>query len=168
MEHLALAAQIYIRMDRLDLAKKTLSSMKQADEESVLTQLCSVYIHLAVGRSEVQDAIHTLGSLTEQYGNSSMLLNLNAAALLVAGRYDAAEKPLLEAVAEEESSGSGANSDTLINLIVCYQHLGKGMKATAPLLEQLKSGFPTHPFVQGLSRVEGAFERESIKYKVAA
>ena len=167
MEHLALSAQIYIRMDRLDLAKKTLSSMKQADEEAVLTQLCSVYINLAVGRSEVQDAIHTLGSLTEQYGNSSMLLNLSGTALIVAGRYDAAEKSLKEAIAEEQSNGS-ANSDTLINLVVCYQHLGKGMNQIAPLLEQLKSGFPTHPFVQGLSRVEGAFERESVKYKVTA
>ena len=166
MEHLALTIQIYIRMDRLDLAKKTLSSMKQADEEAVLTQLCSVYIHLAIGRSEVNDAIHTLGSLSEQYGNSPFLLNLNAAAFIVAGRYDAAEKCLTEAVTEEEATGS--SSDTLINLVVCYQHLGRGMDVIGPVLEQLKSGFADHPFVQGLARVEGAFERETGKYKVAA
>lgn len=166
MEHLALTIQIYIRMDRLDLAKKTLVSMKQADEEAILTQLCSVYIHLAIGRSEVNDAIHTLGSLSEQYGNSPLLLNLNAAAFIVAGKYDAAEKCLTEAVTEEEATGS--SSDTLINLVVCYQHLGKGMDVIAPVLEQLKTGFADHPFVQGLARVEGAFEREAGKYKVAA
>jgi coatomer protein complex subunit epsilon len=166
MEHLALTSQIYIRMDRYDLAKKTLGLMKQADEEAVLTQLSSVYINLAIGKSEVQDAIHTLGSLTEQYGNCPMLLNLNASAFIVAGRYDNAEKCLLEAVNEEESKGS--SSDTLINLVVCYQHLGKGMGAIGPVLEQLKSRFPEHPFVQGLARVEGAFERESIKYKITA
>mmetsp|Transcript_22390 Transcript_22390/g.28253 ORF Transcript_22390/g.28253 Transcript_22390/m.28253 type:complete len:305 (-) Transcript_22390:180-1094(-) len=166
MEHLALTVQIYIRMDRIDLAKKTLASMKQADEEAVLTQLCSVYINLAVGRSEVQDAIHTLGSLTEQYGNSPMLLNLNASAYIIAGRYSEAETCLTEAISEEE--GTGSSSDTLINLVVCYQQLGKGMDAIGPVLEQLKRGFASHPFVQGLARVEGAFERESIKYKVAA
>lgn len=166
MEHLALTVQIYIRMDRLDLARKTLTSMKQADEEAVLTQLCSVYLNLAVGRSEVQDAIHTLGSLTEQYGNSPMLLNLNASAFLVAGRYDDAERCLLEALSEEE--GTGSSSDTLINLVVCYQQLGKGMAAIGPVLEQLKSGHANHPFVQGLARVQGAFDRESIKYKVTA
>ncbi len=168
MEQLALSIQIYIRMDRLDLAQKTLSTMKQADEEAVLTQLSSVYINLAMGRSQVQDAIHTLGSLSEQYGNSSMLLNLNATAYIVAGRYDIAEKSLLEAVAEEEQAFGSASSDTLINLVVCYQHLGKGMGEVMPLLEKLKSLFPTHPFVQGLNRVEGAFEREAVKYKVSA
>ncbi len=166
MEHLALTVQIYIRMDRLDLAKKTLTSMKQADEEAVLTQLCSVYINLAVGRSEAQDAIHSLGSLTEQYGNSPTLLNLNATAFIVAGKYDEAERCLMEAISEEE--GTGSSSDTLINLVVCYQQLGKGMDAIGPVLEQLKSGYANHPFVQGLARVQGAFERESIKYKVAA
>ena len=170
MEHLALCTQIYIRMERLDLAKKTLEIMKKADEEAILTQLCSVYTNLAAGRSEVEDAIHTLGSLTEQYGNSPFLLNLNASAYLIAARYDAAEKSLLEAIAEEQqqNSSSGASSDTLINLVVCYQHLGRGMKVIAPLLDQLKSGYPNHPFVQGLNRVEGAFERESVKYKVTA
>lgn len=164
MEHMALAIQIYIRMDRLDLARNTLRSMKQADEESILTQLCSVYINLANGRSEAQEAIHTLGSLTEQYGNSPMLLNLNAAANIVAGQYDAAEKCLNEAMGEE----SITSSDTLINLVVCYQHLGKGMDVIGPILDQLKSAFPDHPFVQGLARVDGAFEREAVKYKVAA
>lgn len=166
MEHLALAAQIYIRMDRLDLAKKTLASMKLTDEEAVLTQLCAIYINLAVGRSEVQEAIHTLGSLTEQYGNSPLLLNLNASAYIIAGRYDDAQTCLTEAISEEE--GTGTSSDTLINLVVCYQQLGKGMDAIGPVLEQLKSGYASHPFVQGLARVEGAFERESVKYKVTA
>lgn len=165
MEHLALAVQIYIRMDRLDLAKNTLCTMKQRDEESVLTQLCGVYINLAIGRSEGNDAIHTLGSLSEQYGNSPMLLNLSAAANIVAARYDVAERCLTEAIGEETS---GSSSDTLINLVVCYQHLGKGMDMIGPVLEQLKSGFPEHPFVQGLARVDGAFERESVKYKVTA
>lgn len=164
MEHKALAIQIYIRMDRIDLAKQTLNVMKQTDEEAILTQLCSVYIHLAIGRSEAQDAIHTLGSLTEQYGNSPMLLNLNAVANIVAGKYDVAERFLTEAIGEEAIT----SSDTLINLVVCYQHLGKGMGDIGPLLEQLKSAFPNHPFVQGLARVDGAFERESVKYQVAA
>mmetsp|Transcript_22056 Transcript_22056/g.25098 ORF Transcript_22056/g.25098 Transcript_22056/m.25098 type:complete len:179 (+) Transcript_22056:298-834(+) len=164
MEHLAITIQIYLRMDRIDLAKQTLSTMKRADEESILTQLCSVYISLATGKSQAQEAVHTLGSLKEQYGASPMLLNLNAVAFMVGGRYENAEKCLMDAVTE----GGGESSDTLINLIVCYQHLDKGLDEIGPLLERMKIGYPFHPFVQGLARVEGAFEREAVKYRVAA
>jgi coatomer protein complex subunit epsilon len=170
LEHLALSTQIYIKMDRYDLAFTALQSMKAADEESILTQLSSVYLNLANGRSQVQDAIHSLTSLTEQYGNSPMLLNLVAAAQIIAGNYEVAERVLMECVSEEQQGqgSSGSSSDTLINLVVCYQHLGRGMGVIGPVLEQLKSAYSDHAFVQGLARVEGAFERESIKYKVAA
>lgn len=93
-----------------------------------------------------------------------MLLNLNASANMVAGNYENAERFLTEAIGEEKV----VSSDTLINLVVCYQHLGKGMEAIRPLLEQLKGGFPEHPFVQGLARVDGAFDREAAKYRVSA
>lgn len=162
MEHLALSVQIYIRMDRLDLALKTLASMKKKDEEAVLTQLCSCYVKVVTGKSQALDAVHLLGSLTEQYGASTMLLNLTAVANMTAGLYAEAETTLIEANSE------GEDVDTLINLIVCYQQQGKTMKEIAPLLQKVKSNYPSHPFVQGLVRVEGAFEREAVKYKVAA
>ena len=162
MEHLALATQIYLRMDRLDLAKKTLGVMKQKDEEAVLSQLCACYICIASGKSEALDAVHLLGSLTEQYGACPMLLNLVAASNMAAGKYAEAETDLMEAMAE------GEEVDTLINLIVCLQQQGKGMDVIGPLLERVKSNYPKHSFVQGLVRVESAFERESIKYKVTA
>ena len=60
MEQLALVIQIYIRMDRLDLAKETLVTMKSADEEAVLTQMSSVYVMIANGRSTAPDAVHTI------------------------------------------------------------------------------------------------------------
>lgn len=162
MEQLALCVQIYLRMDRLDLANKTLGKMKQKDEEAILTQLCACYIRVVTGSSEALDAVHLLGSLSEQYGASVMLLNLTAAANMAAGNYAEAETSLMEATSE------GEDVDTLINLIVCYQQQGKGFNTIAPVLEKVKNMYPSHPFVQGLVRVEGAFERESMKYKVAA
>lgn len=161
IEQLALSVQIYLRMDRLDLAKQALGKMKQNDEEAVLTQLCACYVAIYVGRSQAVDAVHIVRSLSEQYGTSVMLLNLSAAAHMACGEYSEAETFLIEAMAE------GDDVDTFINLIVCYQHQGKFME-TEKLLQKVRSVFPNHPFVQGLSRVEGAFERESIKYKVTA
>jgi hypothetical protein len=35
-------------------------------------------------------------------------------------------------------------------------------------VEEFKMSFPQHSFCKGLARVEGAYEREAMKYKVAA
>mmetsp|Transcript_48209 Transcript_48209/g.89371 ORF Transcript_48209/g.89371 Transcript_48209/m.89371 type:complete len:302 (-) Transcript_48209:1270-2175(-) len=161
MEHIALSLQIYLRIDRIDLARQQLDLLKQADEDAVLTQLSSVYVDVANGRSTAPDSVHTLGSLTEQYGPSLMLLNCMAVAQMTAGNFKAAEAVLTEA-----SQEGGNDADTLINTVVCYQHMGKDAASMEPLLAKLRSGHPSHPFVQGLVRVEGAFEREALKYKV--
>jgi coatomer protein complex subunit epsilon len=160
LEHTSLALQIYLQIDRLDLAKTQLQLLKQADEDSILTQLGSVHIALATGSSMAKDAVHTLSQLSEQYGPSVFLLNLLACAYIQQGQYEQAEGRLLEAQAE-----GATDADTLVNLIVCsqYQH-----KPTAGLVQQLKQQYPDHFLAKGLEMVEGAFEREAMKYKVAA
>jgi len=166
MEHLAISLQIFIKIDRLDLAESQLRLMKQADEDSVLTQLCSAYISIATGRSAISDAIHVLGMLSEQYGPSIMLLNLTAVSQMTACNYEGAEVILAEALAS--ASPDEDNSDTLINSVVCALHQQKGMEKLEPLLVKLKAQYPNHPYVVGLLRVESAFERESNKYLVRA
>jgi len=166
MEHIVLSLQIFLKIDRLDLAEAQLSLLKQADEDSVLTQLGSVYYNIATGKSGADDALHTLGMMSEQYGPSIMLLNLMAVTYLMAGNFSAAEKVLLEARLEIESTGV-QNADTWINLIVCASQLGKD-KAASEYLVQMKKNFSSHSFVKGLERVENAFDRESLKYVVDA
>jgi len=158
MEHLAVSLQIYLKIDRLDLAEEQLRLMKQADEDSLLTQLCSAYLGIAGGRSTVDDAVHVLASLSEQYGPSVMLLNVTAVANLVKGNYDTAEAALAEAAQEH-----GNDADTLINTIACYWQMGKGGD-TQPFIAKLKSGHPLHPYVQALDRVASALDREAVKY----
>lgn len=161
MEHIVLALQIYLKMDRIDLAKEQLSLLKQADEDAILTQLGSVYVSLANGSSTAHDAIHHLRSLSEQYGPSPLLLNLMAVSYMTSAQYEEAEASLEEC----RRDFSQNIPDTLINLLVCYQH---EQKPIGPILAELKRSFPNHAFCQGLERVEGAFEREAVKYKVSA
>lgn len=163
MEHLCLSLQIYIKMDRLDLAASQLSLMRQGDEDAVLTQLGAVYLAIATGSSTASDAIHHLNSMSEQYGPSPLLLNLMACSYMVSGNFEGAESSLRDCLSEFPE-----DADTLVNMVVCYQHMGKGMTAIGPVLAKLKTNYPHHTFCQGLERVEGAFERESLKYKVAA
>lgn len=165
LEQMALTLQIYLRIDRIDLAKEQLDAMRSVDEDAILSQLCAAYVDVANGSSTAADAIHHLNTLQEQYGASLMLLNCAAVAHLTAGNYSEAEDSLAEAVAE---FNGGEDADTLVNTVVCYQHLGRAAGDIDPLLNTLRTKFGAHSFVEGLKRVEGALERESIKYKVDA
>jgi len=128
MEHIALTLQIYLKIDRLDLAKQQLSLLRQADEDAVLTQLCSVHVNLATGSAGAADALHTLTSLTEQYGPSSFLLNLTACGLMQQGDYAGAESKLLECLRDHPECPI---PDTLVNLLCqaadqIHQRIGNG------------------------------------------
>jgi len=160
MEQLALALQIYIKIDRNDLAQESLRQLKQMDEDAVLTQLGQVYVSLAAGSSSAGDAIHTLNSLMEQYGPSPMLLNLMACAKISQGDYAGAEKRLMECITEFPDL---MITDTLVNMIVCTQQQGK---PTTKWVTEMKTRYPHHPFCAGLDRVVTALEREVLKYKV--
>ncbi|KAL3811559.1 hypothetical protein ACHAXA_009688 [Cyclostephanos tholiformis] len=162
MEHLAMCVQIYIKIDRLDLARDALNLLRQADEDSVLVQLSTAYLSLAQGASRCDDAAHIFAALSEQYGPSLMLLNCMAVANIVGGKYDVAESNLKEAIAEY---GGGNDADTLVNMVVCSQYLGKGGGTEIDrYLNALRAMCASHPFVRGMVQVEGAFEREAGKY----
>jgi coatomer subunit epsilon len=161
MEHMSLKLQLFLKLDRLDLAVEQYHLLRQADEDAVLTAIGGVHVALATGASASDTAIHTLSMLSEQYGPSVLLMNLMAASYIVSSKMEAAEGVLTDCRRDFPT----LNADTLINLIVCTQHQGKDV---GPLIAELQQAFPTHPFSMGLERVIGAFERESIKYKVAA
>lgn len=159
MEHIALALQIFLKIDRLDLAKQQLQLLRQADEDAILTQLGSIYVNLATGSSGADDAIHSLNMLTEQYGPSSFLLNLMACALMNQGDFASAEGKLQECLRDHPEVPI---PDTLVNLVSC---LTQQNKAADPLIIQMQQAYPTHEFCVGLERVTTAFDREAIKYK---
>lgn len=161
MEHISMALQIYLKLDRIDLAKAQLDLLRQTDEDAVLTSLGAVHVALAGGSSTASDAAHYLNSLSEQYGPSPLLLNLSACANCMTGDYEEAESKLLDCKREFQQP----NADTLINLIVCSQYLNK---PSDEYVQELKESFASHSFLAGLERVEGAFAREALKYKVAA
>jgi len=160
MEHSSIVLQIYLKLDRLDLALQQLELMRQLDEDAILTSLAAIHVALAGGSSTASDAAHHLNSLSEQYGPSPLLLNLSACANCMTGDYAEAEAKLLECKKEAQSP----HPDTLVNLIVCSQYLNK---PTSEYVNELMEMMPEHPFLEGLKRVEGAFSREATKYKVS-
>ena len=121
------------------------------------------------GSSAASDAEHTIASLAEQYGPSVFLLNLLAAALAAQGDYAAAETKLQEAL--KDFPEIKHQHDTLINLIAVQTQQNKKADA-AETLQQLLQEHAIKPtsssmgFCAGLERVQTAFDREAIKYKV--
>lgn len=157
--------QVLLQHYRLDAAKVQLQKLQQQFEESVIAELCQVYIQLAEGSSSAEDAEHNLNQLSEQYGPSVYLLNLMSVAQSLQGDYSAAETKLTQALKDFPEHPPMA--DTLINLIGVCCHLNKPYDAYVQQLSTMAAtSKAAKEFLEGLNRVQTAYGREALKYKV--
>lgn len=159
MEQLALATQIYLRMDRPDLAEKTLKTMQTVDDESTLTQLSSAWVCLAQGGDKYKEASLVFKDLLDRFGDASMtVINGLAAAYICMRRYDDAGRLLSDALARKPG-----HADTLINLITVCQHTGRSAEQYVAALTEAA---PTHAYVAGMSQVKAQFDRVAASFAV--
>mmetsp|Transcript_6442 Transcript_6442/g.21721 ORF Transcript_6442/g.21721 Transcript_6442/m.21721 type:complete len:292 (-) Transcript_6442:86-961(-) len=151
MEHCALLVQLYLRMDRPDLAQRQLRHMQEADDDHTLSQLSAAWVACAVGGEKLQEAVFAFEELVDKSGGSALLFNGLAVANMQLGNWEDAERNLKEALGK-----SSNDPDTLANLVTVSQHTGKD---GSRYLSQLRSVSPHHPLLRGLATVEGAFDR---------
>jgi coatomer protein complex subunit epsilon len=162
LEQMAMLAQLYIRMNRVDFALKQVAKMKAADEDSSLTMMATAWCHLStLPTPRAQEAGYIFEELADKYGSSAMLLNAQAVAKLHQQQFNEAET-LLNSAMEKSPN----DPDTLANLIVTGQHLGREEDVTKRYLNQLKKVAPNHQLVAALSIFEGAFDRVGQTLKV--
>lgn len=160
MEHLAMCLQIYIKLDRLDLADQQWQMMKQGDEDATLTQLCGAILMTVSGKSRAEEAVYAYQTLSEQYGPSLMLLNGMIAANMACGNFEAAEGQIEEAMDVADGDNT---ADVLVNAVAVYQNLGKKDKVQSTV-QALKLQQKDHPYVLALNTVEQAFQRVCAQY----
>jgi len=152
LEAASLRVRTLIRMNRVDLAENSYKKMIEMNEDATLTQFTGAYLALAKGgREKLNEAELTFKELAEKFGNSVPLLNGKAICLMQDFEFEDAEKILLDAL-----TLSTNDPETLINLIVCSQHLKKD---SFRFIGQLQSASPEHPWVKKYNALSATFDK---------
>ncbi|CAI5743788.1 unnamed protein product [Peronospora destructor] len=156
LEHMLYIVHLYLKMDRLDLAKKTAHEMKHIEEDSTLTQLAQAWCLTLKGGDKADEATLHFQELADRFGSTPLLLNGAAAAFMALKNYVEAERLLLESLQKDPG-----NEDTLINLIAVNAHLNK---PTQQYIVQLQQVAPSSSWLdnyvlldQGFSEMAATF-----------
>jgi len=163
LECSALSVQIYISLDRLDLAKTEIGRMQQNDEDATLTQLAMAWFNLAVGGEKCQDAYYIFQELIDKYSSTISMLNAQATCYMRMGKFEDADSNLQEALDRDSN-----NPETLCNMAVLAQHLGKAPEVSNRFISQLRAGHDRHCFTKDYLKKEADFDRIVESYAASA
>ena len=158
---MAMTVQLYLLLDRIDLAEKMLKKMLDQDEEAVLTQLAQTWVNINIGGDKFKEAYHIYDELSEKYGRNALLMNGTAVALINQGEHDSVENTLQQALEKDKNS-----PEILVNLIHVTYQLGKPLEVTNRYLTKLRSSHSNHSYVKEYQAKDSEFDRLTKQYSM--
>jgi coatomer protein complex subunit epsilon len=165
-EAMNVAVQIYLRIDRVDLAAKTVATMQEMDDNDTMTQLATSWLGVVQGGEKATEAFFLLQELVEKFGATPSVLNGMAAAQMALHKYADAFGHLRQAREIDLAAKRPVAADTLINSMVCLQHLQKSGDIINTIEAELKTSHPNHPFLQRQADVVAEFDRAAANYSL--
>ncbi|RIB06023.1 coatomer epsilon subunit-domain-containing protein, partial [Gigaspora rosea] len=164
LECVALIIQIYLQLDRLDLAKREIAAAKTWAEDAMLAQLIKHHLIIFLFNfikdgDKYQEAYYIYEEIAQSpSSNTVKVLNGQAVCNIHLGRYPEAENLLLRVEALNKSK---SDPDTLVNLIMISNLIGK---PTEVINRQLKEVAPNHVFLQDLDLKTSLFDRSGQRF----
>lgn len=131
----------------------TRRSPTRAQDDTSLSMMTSVWVHMALGGEKLNEARHILQDIEERCGASVDVLINQALCSMQQGSFQEAEKSLQSAIGRSPN-----NALALANLYVCSLHLRRPQEQTQRYLSQLSSVAPSHALLQMVNSVEEAIQ----------
>ncbi|KAM9962440.1 hypothetical protein ACTFIW_007738 [Dictyostelium discoideum] len=154
IEGLSMLIQIFLKIDRLDLAQKAYDTMKKiVDPDATPALLSLAWINIYNGEEKLKSALSSFEEMAERYGPTPLLLNGQAVCAIGMKRFEKAESLLLDSIEKNPK-----NSDTLANLINCYINMKKPNEIIQRFINQLKTLSPKHDWTSAVNEAEALFE----------
>jgi coatomer protein complex subunit epsilon len=155
IEGKAMQVQIFVAIERVDLAKKLITKM---DEDATVTQLATAWTNIALGGEKAQEAYYIFQELMDKTQSSPTLLNGAAAAHIAQGKWEEADGAVKEAAEKDPNF-----AETLINQVMTSTQTGAEDIARRTLAT-LRGSSPAHPFVSDLVQKEADMDRLILQY----
>jgi tetratricopeptide (TPR) repeat protein len=171
LEGLALCVQMQLRIQRPDLAMKTVSKMQDIDDDDTLCVFAVAWVSMSMaqgsdaGQDGLKDAFDALQDLQEKFGASIKLLNTLGACQMHMGEYSDALGYLKSAREMALTSGQKPAAETLINSISCLHHLKKPPAVLERVTAELRKAHPKHTWLQNQVEINESFSKVVAHYK---
>jgi coatomer protein complex subunit epsilon len=162
LECQAIQVYIFLRMCRLDLAKKILTAMTEKNDDDTLTQLAQAWLNIEIGGEKLQDAHYIFDDFKDKLTPSVVLLNNLAVCAIGQHKFDDEDtQGYLRDGLDKESN----NYDLLVNYIFLAQQTDKNADVTVNrYLSLLKETCKNSELVDDLAKKEIEFDRLCSNY----
>jgi len=166
LELYSFAVQLYLKMDRVDLAQKQVKAMQEIDDDDTLTTLATAWLYIGQGGDKVNEASFLLQELREKFEPSIPVLNCLAVCQIHSKNYTNAFQLLKQARDQAIQNKERVSAETLINSMICLQHLKKPPEIINRVLGELKQTWPNSWYLNRMAEADDIFNKTAANYKL--